>query len=175
MLSKEEILDLLEKMESKKPIYLQNLYRQYEVQLRQNKLLKQISFLNENSSTDEKEALKQIITQNEEYLDIFLSQTTEDTFQKVLSILNLSDEYKSLRKDRLFEKLSTYQQYDLDSVKDLFSLYCFQDIYFNVKLRLKTFLDFGKLSNTGFAFPLNSESTHVNPSKTNCNFLLASE
>jgi len=142
----EEIIYLLERkydVVNNKPDYLSQLYYQYEEELKKFQLKQLICSLKINSNEELKEKIKDILN-TQEGMDIFLSQIIEPRFSEILNVLNMGDEYKTLRKNNLLNKLNNYEQYDLDTVKNLFSLYCFDDISYNIKLRLKTLLEYAK-------------------------------
>ena len=142
----DEIINLLERkydIVNNKPEYLSELYYKYEEELKKNQLKILICSIKNNSNEELKEKIMGILN-TEEGMDIFLSQIIEPKFSEILNILNMGEEYKTLRKNNLLDKLNNHEQYDLDTVKNLFSLYCFDDISSNIKLRLKTLLEYAK-------------------------------
>ncbi len=142
----EEIINLLEKkydVENNIPEYLTKLYYNYETEFKNNKIKQLICSLKLDSNEELKGNVKNILN-TKDGMNIFLSEIIEPKFSAILTTLNMGSEYKTIRKYNLLDKLNNYEQYDLNTIKNLFSLYCFDDISYNTKLRLKTILEYAK-------------------------------
>ena len=142
----EEIITLLEKkydVINKKPEYLNDLYDNYEEEIKKDKIKRVLCNQKIDSNEELKENIRNILN-TKDGMDVFLSEIIEPRFSKILNVLNMENDYKILRKNNLLNKLNNYEQYNLDTIKNLFSLYCFDDISYNTILRLKTLIEYAK-------------------------------
>ena len=127
--------------ETGKPEYLRNLYQEFEKKINNDKKRYILLTLREDSKEEKKEEARKIISTTEGK-EIFLSEVLEPSFSNVVRILGLDNSIYQMRSEALLNRLNSYQQYDLGTIKEILCLYCFNDVSKNIKLRLKTILEY---------------------------------
>lgn len=139
-----EIIEVLTKYydsTSGEPVYLRESFKIYENEIRKNKIGQLLVGLNENSNEEIVAKAKELINTNVG-MEVLLSSFKIDKFEKISRILGLNPELKDMRKKCFFNILSNYQNYSLDTVKNVFSLYYFEDITVNTIINIGVILKY---------------------------------
>ena len=139
-------INLLEKKynpETNEPWYLQSLYQQFSKNLKDKKIRDRILSIIKNPSEENKKEIKEMLADPEVY-NIFLTEILEPTFTKIVEILDLSKSIYEERREQLYQKLQNYEVYEPTVVKDILCIYSFNDISNNIRLRLKTIIEYSQ-------------------------------
>ena len=128
-------------VENNEPSYLKEVYKTYEHEIRKYKIGKLLEGINDKSSEEVINKAKEIVSSNIG-MDVLLSSFKLDKFEKIAEILELKPEIKDLRKNYLLQILNNYENYNLDTVKNVFSLYYFEEIYINVMIDISVILKY---------------------------------
>jgi hypothetical protein len=137
-------IDMLEKKynpETGEPAYFQELYEKLKDVLKSKKIRNKIDSIINNPTEESVSELRELIN-SPEGNEVFLSEILEPTFSSIVELLGLDKTIYKTRKEKLLEKLSNYAEYEESVVKDIFCVYCFDDVYINTKLRLKTIIEY---------------------------------
>ena len=125
-----------------KPEYLSELYLEFENVIKRNKIRDIIlSIGNDNANPEKVEIVRNIIN-TPEGKDILLSEILEPSFSIIVNNLGLDKSIYEDKKNTYLDKLRNYDKYDINTIKDLLCLYCFNDLSINVSLRLKTIIEY---------------------------------
>lgn len=125
------------------PKYLQELYSSFLERINLDKIRSKIISLDFDSSSKEKEEVR-LLLNTFEGMNIFLKEVLEPKFSEVINILNLDSSFYQKRKEFLLSELNNYSSYNLDTVKNILCIYCFEDNYINIQLRLKTLIEYAR-------------------------------
>lgn len=143
-LSYKEKIDVISKCfdpTTGQPEIFQDMYFTFEEKINRNIQRDSIIKLGTDSTLEEKEAVKSFVS-TPTGQEIFLKEVLEPQFSNVINILNLDNSFYQKRKEALYKELSNYSQYDIETVKNLLCVYCFEDNPINVSLRLKTLIEY---------------------------------
>ena len=128
-----------------KPKYLEEIWNFFKDRIELDNMRSIITSLNENSSTEEKERVRQLINTSTG-MNLFLKEVLEPTFSNVINWLNLDKSLYAKRKEMLANELNEYHKYDIKTVRELLCTYCFEDNCNNITLRLKTIIEYANES-----------------------------
>ncbi|MBR6133388.1 MAG: hypothetical protein IKQ29_01580 [Bacilli bacterium] len=143
-LSYKEKIDLLERRynkETNKPDYLSELYLEFEDVLKKRKVRSLITSVVGKPTPENIELVRNIIN-TPEGMDILLGEILEPTFSEIVNVLNLDRSIYESKRNTLLERLHNYKEYDLNTIRDVLCLYCFNDNSNNIRLRLKTIIEY---------------------------------
>ncbi len=143
-LSYQEKIRLLEgnyNKETHEPAYLSELYLEFEDVLNRRRVRNLIISVVKKSTPENIGIVRNNIN-TPEGMDILLGEILEPTFSEIVDILGLDKSIYESKKNNLLERLHNYKEYDLDTIKEMLCLYCFNDNSNNIKLRLKTIIEY---------------------------------
>lgn len=141
-----EVLTKYYDSEIAEPYYLQETYKIYENETRKNKIGKLLEGLNENSSEETISNVKDLIS-TDVGMGILLSSFKKDKFEKISQILGLNPEINDMRKKYFLHILNNYEDYSLDTLKNVFSLYYFEEIASNTVINISVILNYANSNN----------------------------
>lgn len=135
------ILEKTYKADKGEPSFLQSYYYQYEEVLKLRQIRETIINIVKYPTEENINQARKLINTPEGY-EILTSEILEPTFSQIVELLGLDPSVHKTRKEKLLDKLSNYKEYEEDVIKNLFCIYCFDDVSLNIKLRLQTIIEF---------------------------------
>ncbi len=126
------------------PEIFNEIYISYAGEVKREKIRKYILSIHSGSSEDDINRANDLI-QTKLGRDVFLSSFLEPTFSKIASVLKIDESIKDERKKLLESYLSNYKDFSLDGIRNLYCIYYYEQIPYNVILDLKTILYYAKM------------------------------
>lgn len=123
------------------PSYLYNVYLKYEKEVSREKTGLFLSKINENSDEEFLREARNIIN-NDFGIEVLLSSFKIKQFDLIVKKLELSIDMYEKRKQCFIYMLKNYKDYDPLTVKNVFSLYLFEDILSNTLINISVILKY---------------------------------
>ena len=136
-----DVITRIYKPDEGKPEYLSELYLELKDVINRKKVRDVIIGYIAKPNDKDEELVRNILNTSEGR-DIVLSEILEPNFSKLVDSLGLDKSIYEDRKNAYLDRLKDYKKYDINTIKDLLCLYCFNDLSINVSLRLKTIIEY---------------------------------
>ncbi len=143
-MSYKEILDLLRKYYDEinnTPEVMTELYVQYKEELQKEKIKDLFLKVNEKVSNDILNEVRELID-TDIGKEVIFTRFTLNKFLKIVSVLDLDKSLIIARKNKQKGILDNYQEYSLDTVREIYCLYHYDNLRHNVYLDLKTIIGY---------------------------------